>query len=257
MLRPLVGFLLRKLPRTLLQRVSRPIFKIISVFYYGNNVQCPICDKSFRKFFPYGRNTRDNALCTNCLSLERHRLIYLYLKRESSLFKTKTKLLHIAPEGCLIDVFKSSDTIDYTTADLDSPLADIKMDIHSMPFEDNSFDFVLCNHVLEHVENDIEALEEIKRVMKKGGLGIVQVPFYDPIPEKTIEDKTVVSKNEREKLYGQSDHVRKYGKDYKGRLESTGLRVKVIKPNKFLNKSEIREYSIIEDEELFIIINHQ
>ena len=165
--------------------------------------------------------------------------------------------MHIAPEGCLIDVFKNSDTIDYTTADLDSPLADIKMDIHSMPFEDNTFDFVLCNHVLEHVENDIEALEEIKRVMKKGALGIVQVPFYDPIPEKTIEDKTVVSKNEREKLYGQSDHVRKYGKDYKGRLESTGLHVKVIKPNKFLNKSEIKGYGIIEDEELFIIINHQ
>jgi len=189
MLRKLVGFLLRKLPRTLLQRVSKPIFKIISFFYYGNNVQCPICEKSFKKFFPYGRSTRDNALCTNCLSLERHRLIYLYLKRESSLFKTKTKLLHIAPEGCLINIFKNSDNIDYTTADLDSPLADINMDIHRMPFEDNSFDFVLCNHVLEHVENDIEALEEIKRVMKKGALGILQVPFMTLYQKKQLRIK--------------------------------------------------------------------
>ena len=130
-------------------------------------------------------------------------------------------------------------------------------DSEDLPFENDSFDAVTVGFGVRNFENLNKGLEEIKRVMKKGGLGIVQVPFYDPIPEKTIEDKTVVSKKEREKLYGQSDHVRKYGKEYKGRLESTGLHVKVIKPNKFLNKSEIRGYGIIEDEELFIIINHQ
>ena len=253
MLKSLIGFLLRKLPRTLLQRISRPIFKLISVFYYGNNVKCPICKNSLRKFFPYGRETRSNALCTNCLSLERHRLIFLYLEKETPIFKKKIKLLHIAPEECLINIFKNSKNIEYITADLNSPLAEIKMDIHKMPFKKNSFDFILCNHVLEHVENDIKALKEIKRVLKKNAKGIVQVPFYHPIPKDTIEDKSVVSKKERELLYGQSDHVRKYGYDYKKRLESTGLNVKVKKPNLFLTDSEMKKYCIMRSEDLYII----
>lgn len=253
MLKTLVGFVLKKLPRTLLQRISRPIFKLISVFYYGNIVKCPICKNSFRKFFPYGRETRSNALCTNCLSLERHRLIFLYLEKETTIFKEKTKLLHIAPEDCLINIFKRFKNIEYITADLNSPLAEIKMDIHEMPFKENSFDFILCNHVLEHVENDINALKEIKRVLKKNAKGIVQVPFYNPIPEDTIEDKSIISEKERELIYGQSDHVRKYGNDYKKRLESTGLNVKVKKPSSFLRDSEIKKYSIMRSEDLYII----
>ena len=253
MLNTLVGFLLKKIPRTLLQRISKPFLKIISIFYIGNNVQCPICGKSFRKFFPYGREARDNALCTNCLSLERHRLIYLFLKRETSIFKKNIKLLHIAPEACLIDIFKNSNNIDYITADLDSPLADVKMDIHNMPFDDNSFDFIMCNHVLEHVENDIKALSEIKRVLKKGGRAIVQVPFYHPIPDKTIEDKSITSKADREKVYGQDDHIRKYGKDYEKRLKKVGLKTKVIDQNKFLSNSEQKKYGLDLTESLYIV----
>ena len=253
MLNTLVGFLLKKIPRTLLQRVSKPFFKIISIFYAGNNVECPICKKSFKKFFPYGREARDNALCTNCLSLERHRLIYLYLKRESSIFTKNTQLLHIAPEACLIDIFKKSDNIEYTTADLYSPLAEIKMDIHNMPFDNNYFDFILCNHVLEHVENDIKALSEIKRVLKKGGRAIVQLPFYHPIPNKTIENKSITSKADREKLYGQDDHVRKYGKDYDKRLKEGGLKTMVIDQSKFLSNSEKIKYGLDLLENLYII----
>ena len=253
MLKPLIGFLLRILPRTLLQRISKPVFKIISVFYYGDNVNCPICKKSFSKFFPYGREARDNSLCTNCLSLERHRLIYLFLLKKTLLFKDKSNVLHIAPEDCLIKTFKNFNNIDYTTADLNSPLADIKMDIHKMPFKNNSFQYILCNHVLEHVNDDIKALKEIKRVMKKGGLGIVQVPFYYPIPKETVEDKKIITKREREKYYGQSDHVRKYGKDYMKRLESVGFKVKCYKPQDLLNNSEIKKYGVLKNEDLYTI----
>ena len=253
MLNTLVGFLLKKIPRTLLQRISRPFFKIISIFYTGNNVECPICRKSFKKFFPYGREARDNALCTNCLSLERHRLIYLYLKRETSIFTKNTQVLHIAPEACLIDIFKKSDNIEYTSADLYSPLADIKMDIHNMPLDDNNFDFILCNHVLEHVENDIKALSEIKRVLKKGGRAIVQVPFYHPIPDKTIEDNSITSKADREKIYGQDDHVRKYGKDYYKRLKEVGFKTMVVNQNKFLSNSEQKKYGLDSTESLYVI----
>lgn len=253
MIKSVVGFILRILPRPFLQLISKPFFKLISIFYTGNNVDCPICRKSFKKFFPYGREARDNALCTNCLSLERHRLIYLYLKRETSIFTKNTQLLHIAPEACLIDIFRKSDNIEYTTADLYSPLADIKMDIHNMPFDDNNFDFILCNHVLEHVENDIKALSEIKRVLKKGGRAIVQVPFYHPIPDKTIEDKSITSKADREKIYGQDDHVRKYGKDYDKRLKEVGLKTMVVNQNKFLSNSEQKMYAIDSTESLYVI----
>ena len=253
MIKSIVGFILRILPRPFLQLISKPFFKLISIFYTGNNVDCPICRKSFKKFFPYGREARDNALCTNCLSLERHRLIYLYLKRETSIFTKNTQLLHIAPEACLIDIFRKSDNIEYTTADLYSPLADIKMDIHNMPFDDNNFDFILCNHVLEHVENDIKALSEIKRVLKKGGRAIVQVPFYHPIPDKTIEDKSITSKADREKIYGQDDHVRKYGKDYDKRLKEVGLKTMVVNQNKFLSNSEQKMYAIDSTESLYVI----
>lgn len=111
----------------------------------------------------------------------------------------------------------------YITADLESPLAKIKMDIHQMPFADRSFDVVLCNHVLEHVDNDIRAMEEIHRVLKPGGFAILQVPFFPPMPEKTIEDPSIKSPREREIHFGQDDHVRKFGKDYADRINRSGL----------------------------------
>ena len=126
----------------------------------------------------------------------------------------------------MINVFSNSKNIDYVSGDLFSPLAKIKMDIHKMPFQNNSFDIILCNHVLEHVENDKKAIKEINRVMKKDGFSILQVPFYYPIPKNTIEDKSILSEKEREKVYGQSDHLRKYGKDYDKRILSQGLKVK-------------------------------
>jgi len=255
MIKSIVGFILRILPRPFLQLISKPIFKLISIFYRGKNVECPICNSRFSKFFPYGRDSRDNALCTKCLSLERHRLLYIYLFEKSDLLKKVINVLHIAPEECLIKKFKENKNINYTSADLESPLADIKMDIHKMPFDNNSFDFVLCNHVLEHVENDLQALKEIKRVLRKGGKGIVQVPFYFPIPEETKEDKKIISKKEREIIYGQSDHVRKYGKDYKKRLESSGFKVTVTLPSEFLAKSEIDLYRISKSEEIYLINN--
>ena len=217
--------MLRHVPRRYIQYFSHYILKVVALFYYGNKVQCPIDGRTYRTFLPYGRlNPRPNALCPSSLSLERHRLMWLFLRRKTNFFNEHLKLLHIAPELCFIKIFKKMENIDYTTGDIESPLADVKMDVHNIPFDDDTFDVVFCNHVMEHVENDIKAMSEIYRVLKSGGWAIIQSPVYPEI-EKTIEDPAVTDPKERERLFGQDDHLRKYGRDYGDRLRRAGFKV--------------------------------
>jgi SAM-dependent methyltransferase len=224
-MKKVISALIRYIPRKYLQRVAGAGLKALQLFYLGSNVTCPICNRSFRKFLPYGRlNSRPNALCPNCLSLERHRLIWVYLEQQPDFFTSGKNILHIAPEACFIKRFKKIYGKDYVTADIESPLADVKMDIHQIPFQENTFDAVFCNHVLEHVRDDIQAMKEIHRVLKKDGFAILQVPFFNPVPEKTFEDPSITDPVEREKLFGQDDHVRKYGKDYPIRITRAGLK---------------------------------
>lgn len=224
-MKKIIAFLIRFVPRKYLQLIGGAGLKITgALFYRGKNVTCPVCDSSYRIFLPYGRiNTRPNALCPSCLSLERHRLIFLYLREKTDFFTTKKQVLHIAPEACFIPRFEKIHGDGYITADIESPLAKVKMDIHEIPFQENSFDVVLCNHVLEHVRDDIKAMSEIHRVLKPGGFAILQVPFFNPVQEETFEDNSITDKREREKIFGQDDHVRKYGHDYSKRIRQSGL----------------------------------
>ncbi|MBZ0246054.1 MAG: class I SAM-dependent methyltransferase, partial [Cyclobacteriaceae bacterium] len=147
----IISILIRFVPRKYLQHFSGVGLKVLGFFYSGNNVTCPICNHHYRSFLPYGRiNPRPNALCPHCQSLERHRLIWLFLQEKTNFFSISLNVLHIAPEACFIKRFEVQHGEGYITADLESPLAKVKMDIHEMPFEDNHFDVVLCNHVLEH-----------------------------------------------------------------------------------------------------------
>ncbi|HEY0744043.1 MAG TPA: class I SAM-dependent methyltransferase [Chryseosolibacter sp.] len=252
-MKKLISFVIRFVPRKYLQRVSGIGLKVLGLLYAGNNVLCPVCGSGFRKFLPYGRiNARPNALCPSCQSLERHRLIWLYLKTQTEFFKKPMDVLHIAPEACFMKAFERMHGDRYITADIESPLAKVKMDIHSIPFEENSFDAVLCNHVLEHVNNDIEAMREINRVLRPGGFAVLQVPFFNPIPERTYEDLSITDPREREKAFGQDDHVRKYGRDYSKRIAEAGL-----KPveNNFVNEktdSERERFGLVRGETLFI-----
>ena len=226
--------------------------KVAGWFLSGGNVHCPICEKGFRKFLPYGRtNPRPNALCPNCLSLERHRLIWLYLKKKTRFFSKKQPVLHIAPEGCFIRRFEDIHQEKYITADIESPLAKVKMDIHQMPFPDNAFDTVLCNHVLEHVADDIQAMREIARVLRPGGFAILQIPFFHPVPDNTISDPSVTDRKMREKLFGQDDHVRKYGKDYPQRIEQAGLQAVEDDFVNTLSEDERQKFGLVKGEIIF------
>ena len=252
-MKKLISVLIRYVPRKYLQRLSGPGLKIVGFLLLGKNVTCPICSKSFRKFLPYGRiNPRPNALCPNCLSLERHRLIWLFLKEKTDFFKEKQHVLHIAPEGCFLYPFQEVHREWYITADIESPLAKVKMDIHKMPFADTTFDVVLCNHVLEHVDDDIKAMQEIRRVLKPQGFAILQVPFFHPVPQTTISDPGIKDAKMREKLFGQDDHVRKYGSDYAERIQQAGL---LARADGFVNEipeNKRLEYGLAKGEMIYV-----
>jgi ubiquinone/menaquinone biosynthesis C-methylase UbiE len=191
------------------------------------------------------------VLCPNCLSLERHRLMWLYLKQDTDFFTAQHKVLHIAPEQCFLKRFKGMKNLDYTTADIVSPIADVKMDLHHAPFPDNSFDVIFCNHVLEHVESDKQCMGELYRIMKPGGFGIFQVPI-DYNRATTYEDPSIVTPEEREKHYWQNDHVRLYGRDYDKKLEAAGFKVECNEMAKTMDPSLSERYRLAKEEILYI-----
>ena len=247
-------FLLNKLPRPLLIRLSY-IFKLFApILYRGNKVECPVCERSFSKFLSYGSavSHRDNVLCPYDLTLERHRLMWLYLHRESSFFSAdRLKVLHIAPEQCFLPLFKKQKNLDYTTADLVSPIADLHFDLHEIPLENNQYDVVFCNHVMEHVDDPIRCMSELNRVMKPGGWAIMQVP-QDMNRDQTYEDKSITSPSEREKHFWQKDHVRLFGKDYSKYLEKSGFLVSEFDLNQAFDATEVERYRLMKKEILYI-----
>lgn len=250
----LISWTIQHIPRKYLQLISPFALKVLAIFYQGNKVECPVCQHTFRKFLPYGRgnSARNNVLCPHCQTLERHRLLWLYLKEKTDFFTASHRLLHIAPEICFIPKFKKIPQLKYVTADLESPLADVKMDIHKMPFENASFDVAICNHVMEHVEDDIQAMKEIYRVLKPGGWAIIQVPFIKEGLQVTFEDKRISTAEDRLKAYGQEDHVRLYGEDYGDRLQSAGFSVKKDDFVFHLDKSLIQRYALPANELIYL-----
>ena len=225
MMKLLISIATRIIPRHYLQHVSHFFLRIFSLFLRGNKFEDPINGKTYRKLLPYGRlKPRENAIAPDSLSLERHRLMWLFLKNKTNFFTDNLKFLHIAPEYCFIKIFKGMKNLDYLTADLISPWADVKMDVHNIPFEENTFDVVICNHVLEHVDDADKVMKEFYRVMKPGGWGIFQVPI-DYNNSVTIEDRSVTDPRERERIYWQSDHLRLFGRDYGDKLTAAGFKV--------------------------------
>lgn len=247
-MKKIISFALRFIPRPVLQRFSHIVLKIWSLFLRGNQVECTVCSSTFRNFLPYGRLiVRDNALCPNCLALERHRLMALYLREKTNFYQANLKLLHVAPEYCFIDRFEAMKNLDYITADIESPLAKVKMDIHDIPFADNTFDVAFCNHVLEHVDDYVKATSELHRVLKPGGWAIIQSP-QDMRRPHTYEDPTITDPKEREKHFLQNDHLRLFGQDYGQELAKGGFQVTEDRFVMELSKELVERYALPREE---------
>lgn len=248
MSKKLFKLILNIVPRPLLIRLSFIARPILAFFLKGKNYTDPIDGKSFKSFLPYGYGAqRNNVLSPSTLSLERHRLLWLYLQNETNFFSTKKKVLHFAPEQAFYKRFKTLKNLDYTTTDLLSPIADVKADICDLPFQDNSYDIILCNHVLEHIPDDTKAMQELYRVLKPGGMGIFQIP-QDLNREITFEDDSITDKKERAKIFGQYDHVRVYGRDYFDKLRRIGFNVEEVDYTTTLSEEEIKKYCLAKGE---------
>lgn len=246
----LIKWILNHLPRTLLQRLAGWMMPLVGLWYRGNRYECPLCGRRYRKLLPYGYVTsRENALCPHCLSLERHRLLWLYLERETTLFESLPRLLHIAPEVCLMRHLKphyKSSPERYQTADLESPLADLHFDIQQIPLADESFDVVICNHLMEHVEDDLRAMRELHRILKRGGWGVLLSPV-DLQRATTFEDDSITDPKERTHIFGQYDHRRLYGNDFADRLREAGFEVEDLDYAARLTPEERTRYALPED----------
>lgn len=247
---------LRRTPRFLVPALLEDAFRRAyrrarGVFHRGDRVECPCCGGRFRAFLPFGVIRRANALCPGCGALERHRLLWLYLERSTGVLTEPLRLLHLAPEPWLSSQLRRLPGLDYTSIDLESRQVMASMDATRLAFRDRCFDVVLCLHVLEHIPDDLAAMRELLRVLKPGGWGILQSPFDAERPE-TFEDWTVTSPRDRERIFGQRDHVRIYGRDYVARLRSAGFEVEESTFARELPAQDAERYGVLRDETLTI-----
>jgi len=214
------------LPRRLRINVGWIVLYVYSLKYRGGNVECPCCGTSLTEFAANFSTGEKDTMCPRCLSSPRHRLIQLYMKDKTNFFDSKLKVLHFAPIFAFQKLFEDRPNLDYLSVDINSPLVMKKEDINNISFPDNTFDVILCNHVLEHIEDDIHAMGELRRVLKPDGWAILLVPI-DTTRETTFVDPNIQSADDRQKYYYHYDHKRLYGLDYNRRLESAGFTVKV------------------------------
>lgn len=226
----------------------RPLIRMV---FWGKQRYCPVCESSVCLFLAHGSmlNKRSDVVCPVCLSHDRQRFAWVFFNSLKNVMDKKSKtFLHIAPDLQLIRKFKKMPDINYLSVDLESPHAQVHMDITDLKLKDNQFDIIFCSHVLEHIPDDYKAMSELYRVSKPGGFTLIQVPLSD---KPTFEDLTIQDPDERYRLFLWYDHVRLYGPDIKQRLKSVGFHVSVVEASDVLKKEECVRMAVDPDDKLF------
>lgn len=237
---------------------------LLAVLSPGADKQCPFCGWRFREFLPGGMDAaalkgaryvgggrRRNVYCPRCESSDRERHLYLCLTHRTNVFTASLSLLHVAPARSLQRMLMRRHDIRYLTADLNSPKVMVRMDITRIACSDASFDAILCSHVLEHVQNDKQALAELYRVLKPGGWAVLQAPIA-PSLARTYEDASNITAEGRLATFGHSSHVRIYGADYSARIENAGFSVELFNYAAAFGKEAASRYALIEDEQVYL-----
>lgn len=224
--------LLKRLYHTLLSERRRndlyfAAFRWRAWQYRGTAVYCPCCERTYRSFLPYGNERREQAVCPRCNALERNRVLWLYLTRELNVAAQSWRVLHFAPERTLERRFKALPSLTYIGADLNPQLADHPMDITAIPLADASIDLLICSHVLGHVPDEGQALQEIRRVLKPDGLAILMT-VIDPQLAATYEDAAHNTPALRLAHYGEHDLLRRHGRDFGARIAASGMQVEAL-----------------------------
>ena len=229
---------------------------------FGFRYKCPFCGYHAKKMLPIGADFKviyekeivgcgkRNAECLKCKSTDKERLVYTYLQSINFFDNPNKTVLHMAPEPNLSKQFFKHKFKEYVCGDFFAPGYEnvypsyVKnINILDIPYSKEYFDVVICNHVLEHIEEDLQGMSEIYRVLKRGGFAILQVPISFKL-KKTYEDSKIINPKEREEAFGQHDHVRIYGLDYFDRLKKIGFDTEIISnlaythPNYGINKKE-------------------
>jgi SAM-dependent methyltransferase len=259
----------RLLPPGLYRRACKFYDRLRSAAFFVGSLgfarKCPFCGLTWRRFVPYpgaasplfeqehvvGGGPFEHSECPWCGSFERERHVYLYLRDQTNVLFRPVSMLHIAPERCLQKVLRRHQCIDYLSADLSSPRAELKCDLTRLPIDDNRYDVILCNHVLEHIPDDRAAMRELFRVLKPDGWAMLQVPLAVSRAE-TEEDLSIDNDAERLLRYGQRDHVRLYGRDYADRLASVGFEVERHDTRSQFGDGYARRFALIPDEVIYI-----
>ena len=221
----------------------------LGLIHKGNSRFCRCCRSRVRRFRSFGHRKRENAQCPVCGALERDRAVSYYLDLHPGLLTSARRVLHVAPERAIAYRLQRWDRRSYVSIDIEPGAADRVMDLTDLDFPDDSFDAVYCSNVLEHIERDREAMKEMCRVLTPFGWAMILVPL---LGETTHEDLSVVDPAERERLYGQPDHVRAYGIDVAERLAGCGLDVWVEQPARGLPQEEAEAQGIAPNEVVFL-----
>jgi hypothetical protein len=259
--------------RSFLSRAWNVLRRNVAKIPVGNGAFCTACDSRVGRFIPYRKGWKgapplmislemvgsdlDRFSCPKCGAHDRERHLMLYFEKLGIWEKFNgARILHFAPEPKLYEKISVCKPAKYILADLYPTASNIqKVDIHNTPFEADFFDFVICNHVLEHVADDQQALSEIFRILKKGGLAILQTPYSAKL-KATFSDPGIDTDDLRLQIYGQEDHVRLFGADIVSRFESCGLISRIVMHKTALAHIQPERFGVNAKESLFLFEKH-
>lgn len=214
----------------------------VQTYKIGSGRICPICEFDGRKFASSGNPPRPESQCPQCGSRERHRLLWYYIRNDTDLTDGGNDVLYFAPANNLLKKLRECEN-DVLTTDLMMDDIDINADITRLPFDDGTFDWIICSHVLEHIPDDRAAMSEMRRVLDSEGGALIMIP-KDESRDQTYEESSITSPEARRREFGQEDHVRLYGTDFPERLSDSGFNVSTEIYADSLDEGTIERYGL-------------